>query len=387
MANRWEVPSVRADHGKYRGGLLVGLRQDRDLKKNQSLMRVSSDLLQLIREKLQRRLKRILTADLNSVQPAIKCAFDFMQSNEIIAGILHDLDMRTPQAQSDADAVLTSNCPKIGPTEVAHAGICLWVLVRYVAVGQAPMAIGIGSRLGGATTAKGMPGIPGATGCGFLAQFGATYVEPLFDYIQEQLDDTRVVLGILSKYKHRCEWFCRADLFAACKVDTRKGEKTLVYDLYKYLHDQGVQFEIEPRCVSGRIDLISAQTGKDRLVADAKIFNPDRGQNVTYLVNGFRQIYEYAKDYNEPFGYLVIYKTCEQDLAISTPHREASVPFLTHNNKTIFLLVIDIFDYAETASKRGKLKAYEITPEQLIEAVQAAATTPGGSPDPDKNPA
>ena len=115
--------------------------------------------------------------------------------------------------------------------------------------------------------------------------------------------------------------------------------------------------------------MITSQTGKDRLVADAKLFNPERGQDRGYLVKGFRQVYDYTKDFNESFGYLVIFKTCEQDLSIPTQHQESSVPFVIHNNKTIFLLVIDIFDYPESASKRGKLKTYEITSAQFVESL------------------
>ena len=84
---------------------------------------------------------------------------------------------------------------------------------------------------------------------------------------------------------------------------------------------------------------------------------------------GYRQVYEYTKDYNEPFGYLVIFRTCEHDLAIPTERQETAVPFITHNNKTIFLVVIDIFDYPESASRRGKLQASEITPAQFVESL------------------
>jgi hypothetical protein len=161
----------------------------------------------------------------------------------------------------------------------------------------------------------------------------------------------------------------RAELFARFKDDTGQGEKILASNLYEYLHDQGVQFQIEPQSASGRIDLVSAQSGKDRLVADAKLFNPGRGQDRGYITKGFRQVYEYTKDYNEPFGYLVVFKTCEQDLAIPTQHQESAVPFITHNNKTIFVVLIDIFDYPESASKRGKLQAYEITPAQFVESL------------------
>ena len=65
----------------------------------------------------------------------------------------------------------------------------------------------------------------------------------------------------------------------------------------------------------------------------------------------------------------MIFKTCEQDLAIQTQRQESTIPFVTHNNKTIFIVVIDIFDYPESASKRGKLQAYEITPEQFVESL------------------
>jgi hypothetical protein len=47
--------------------------------------------------------------------------------------------------------------------------------------------------------------------------------------------------------------------------------------------DDKKEFHIEPESASGRPDLISAQTGKDRLVADVKVFNPERGQNTAYI--------------------------------------------------------------------------------------------------------
>lgn len=202
-----------------------------------------------------------------------------------------------------------------------------------------------------------------------IEAFRIDVVEPLFGYLHEQIDEQRMMLVLLTKYKHRCEWFRRHDLLKKCRAKTRQGENALLADFCEYLHEQGVEFHIEPKSASGRIDLISSQSGRDRLAADAKIFNPQRGQTTTYLAKGFRQVYDYTKDFNEPFGYLVVFKTCQQDLSIATAHQEFSVPFFTHNNKTIFFLVIDIFSYQKSASKRGHLKAYEITPEQLVESL------------------
>ena len=178
-----------------------------------------------------------------------------------------------------------------------------------------------------------------------------------------------MMLALLRKYKHRCEWFRRRDLLHKWRAKTRQGEKALLDDLCEYLHDQGVEFHIESKSASGRIDLISAQSGPDRLAADAKIFNPQGGQNAAYLARGFRQVYDYCNDFNEPIGYLVIFKTCKQGLSITGAHQELAVPFITHNNKTIFLLIIDIFYYRQSASKRGKVKAHKITPEQLVKSL------------------
>ena len=207
-----------------------------------------------------------------------------------------------------------------------------------------------------------------------LDPFREEYVEPLFDYIDEQIDDKRMTLGLLKKYKHRCEWFRREQMLTIAKANTQQGEKSLVFDLYEYLHDQGLQFHIEPQSDSGRVDLISNQSGKDRLLADAKIFNADGSQDRGYIVKGFRQLYDYMKDYHETFGYLVIFKTCEDDLSIPTEQQESGIPFVCHNNKTIFILIIDVCCYTQSASKRGKLKVHEILPSQFIESLSDGAT-------------
>ena len=93
--------------------------------------------------------------------------------------------------------------------------------------------------------------------------------------------------------------------------------------------------------------------------------------------------YQYTKDYNDSFGYLVVFKTCREDLsvithAIGTP----AFRFLPTNNKTIFVLVIDIFDYPAPASKRGRLKSYELLEENLVRTISdstPAKSRPGFS--------
>lgn len=318
---------------------------------------MDSEYIQQIRYKLQKRLKRLNSAGFSTFKMTLSQVWGFLQDNEITKGILDDLERRFPELeetvqQSDPDTALA------GITEAENDAICYW-MTRAVALSEDSMAaVEIGRRI---TNGSGFDA--------YIEAFRQTYVEPLFDYIDEHIDDKRIVLVLLKKFKHRCEWFHRESLFGTFKDATGQGEKNLAKRLYEYLHDQGIQFHIEPVSAAGMIDLISPQTGKDRLVADAKLFNPDRGQDRGYIIKAFRQVYDYAKEYNETFGYLVIFKTGETDLSIPTANQESSVPFITHNNKTIFLLVIDIFDYAESASKRGKLKSHEITPAEFVETL------------------
>ena len=208
------------------------------------------------------------------------------------------------------------------------------------------------------------------------------FIEPLFDYIDEQIDDRRTVLGLLLKYKHHIEWFRRDDLRTKFQANTRKGEKILACDLYAYLHDQGLDFWIEPSSISGEADMVSAQEGPGRLVADVKIFDPGKAKGTSYLHSAFNQVYQYTKDYNDSFGYLVIFKTCPEDLSVNARDQDAGIPFFTHNSKTIFLLVIDIFDYPAPASKRGHLKSYELLGQDLVRTISDSATvgSPPGSP-------
>jgi hypothetical protein len=284
-------------------------------------------------------------------------SWGFLQENEITKGILDDLENRSTETEALADKTLNGE-PQLGDSEAANDGICYWVVKKCALSVNPRVEINVGQHLSDDLKYDEM-----------IEAFRLSFVEPLFDYLDEHIDDKRMVLTLLNKYKHRCEWFRRDQLREQFRSDTQRGEKVLANDLYEYLHDQGIEFHIEPSSASGRIDLLSAQTGKDRLVADAKIFNPERGQSASYLAKGFRQIYDYTKDYNEQFAYLVIFKTCQDDLSIAMPKQESSIPFITHNNKTIFFVVVDICEYDETASKRGKLKSYELTSAELVEAL------------------
>src|SRR5450755_3697685 len=231
---------------------------------------MDSEYIQFVRYKLQKRLKRLNTASQQSFRGALVQTWTFLQSNEITKGILDDLERRVPSAKADAERVTGEGIGMVGETELENDAICYWVVKLCATV---PFT----QRDSDEHRNLALHHLDNTSS--YLETFQQEYVETLFDYIDEQIDDKRMTLVILKKFKHNCEWFHRAELFAKFREDTGQGEKVLAANLYEYLHDQGMQFQIEPESASGRIDLISAQTGRDRLVADAKLFNPDRGQD------------------------------------------------------------------------------------------------------------
>ena len=132
------------------------------------------------------------------------------------------------------------------------------------------------------------------------------------------------------------------------------------------MNNAGIDFNVEPKSVSGIVDFITEQIGDNRIIADAKIYWPDKNKGKPYLVSGFNQVYTYTCDYNEPFGYLIIFKLAGEDIRFLFPVTQSGFPSYTCNNKTIFFVVIDIFDYGDPASKRGKRQAIDISENDLI---------------------
>lgn len=212
-----------------------------------------------------------------------------------------------------------------------------------------------------------------------LSSFCETFLEPFYDYLDEHLDDTGAILALLRRYKQRCEWFHRKRLLETFEDDTRNGEKNLAYDAYEYLFDQGLELYIEPESPAGRPDMVSAEIGAERLIADAKIFSGTK----SYLIKGFRQIYDYAAEHNSPVGFLLIFKTCEKDLHLSLTGAVSGTPYVIHNNRTFFFVVVDLFAYQQSASKRGQLAAVELTAAELVSEVEKISREDAGEGTPD----
>lgn len=320
---------------------------------------MDSEYLQHVRYKLQKRLKRLNTAEFQEFHEVLIQVWAYLNTSPLTSSLLDDLQARFPGVEADADNLFKGQGRDIA-TEAENTAFCYWVIKKCTIATNNGVEIQIGRKLD--RTASNHNDA--------IEVFRRVLLEPLFDYLDEEIDDKRIALALLRKFKHKVEWFDRERLRANYVSNTGRGEKNLALELYAYLHDQGIEFSIEPSSASGEADLVSAQRGEQRLVADVKVFDPEGGKDKRHLRSGFAQVYQYTKDFNELFGFLVVFKLCKEDLAVTSSELASGWPVFRHNNKTLFVLVIDIFDYAQSASKRGPLKSYELTSSELIESLE-----------------
>lgn len=316
---------------------------------------MESQYLQNVRYKLQRRIRRLNEADHNQFLYRLKRFFTLFDSTPVLAGVAEELLAAFPDTSSTVEKIYNHQ-PLVGITEAEEAAIAYGVLRRYAAQDNVFV-------------------LPPHFSHSDMNEFRAAYLTPFSDYVDEHIDDRDFVLFTLLKYKHRCEWFRRTELYKRWEEDSRSGEKQLALDLNEYLFEQGVEFQVEPASASGRADIVAAASSDFPMVADAKVFKPGGGK--AYLIQGFRQVYQYACDHNQPFGYLAIFNVSDCQLRFAAASVGVPVPYVTCNNKTIFFLEIDIFPHAESASKRKSADVLEITQEEILGTITASQQAVG----------
>ncbi|HWG19483.1 MAG TPA: hypothetical protein VG225_03065 [Terracidiphilus sp.] len=298
-------------------------------------------ILQDLRYKLQKRIQRLSSANFETFNSELVRVFDFFDSNSTLRGAVIELQAKFPQLDEELTTALAKRQILEGSTEAEHAAIGLNILKRIlVSKSQIPYLEFVHQVSGGFDKA--------------LDRFRERYLEPFYEYIDERVDERNLVLSELVRFKHLAEWFRRAELWEKWKSAPRSGEHALAFSVYEFLYEQGVDFQIEPASASGEADMVSAQHSSTPLVADVKIFDPSSSRGSTYILRGFHQVYRYLHDYNQPIGYLVVFKGSEKQLEVATNlDNTDNVPHVQLGDKTIFLIQIDIFPHEEPASKRA----------------------------------
>ena len=316
-----------------------------------------SQITQNLRLKLQKRIQRLNTEKENAFWMYLQRFWLFFDSQPICVGIVDALVTQYPELGNTTERIFQGE-GLLGESEEEAAAIGYSVLRRLSNPDYAPQIFQIGSIFAEHADSNNVPTI-----------IRSIFLDPFYEYIDEQLDDQKLVLNLLIRYKHRSEWFHRDHLLSLMRGDPRKAEKLLALNFYSYLYDQGFDFTIEPSSTSGEIDIIAAQGTEDPLLADAKIFDAnDRGKR--YIRKAFNQIYTYTQQYNEPFGYLVIFKVTDRNLCFSLSNKSSSIPAVTYNHKTIFLITIDIHENPKPVSQRNPLSSVIISEEDLTQPIE-----------------
>lgn len=290
---------------------------------------MNRDYIQGLRYKLQKRFRRLNSADSSVFRSTLKQFWRFMHEHPLCAGVLEGITTRLPEADAEAEKICDQNRGLLFGDEFQSVAVSYFVIGRCLNSPNDRAEVMVARNYTDDSNYNDI-----------LNTFRAVIVEPLYEYVDEQLDDQGAVLAFLRRYKQKCEWFQREELFTLWSGNTRIGERLLARHLYEYLFDQGLDFYIEPSSASGEVDLIADQKGRDRIIADVKVFHNDTPKE--YIAKGFNQVYRYLLDYNESSGYLIIYKTSNKDLSFAVSNNSQFMPFVTHNHKTIFFMVVDI---------------------------------------------
>lgn len=324
---------------------------------------MDSAYLQRIRFQLQKRVRRLNSCAYPLFHSSLVQFWNYLRAQSITAGILAKLE---PQAETLDDekfkSLLNQQGVNVFNTEAEQLAFA-YSVIRYCAQqpldGRSMPEIRIGHSI--ASKSKHDDS---------LNDFREVFLEPLYEYIDDALDQQGAVLSLLLKYKRKVEWFERDELARMALGD----ERTLAKHLYAYLFDQGLDFHIEPQSASGETDLVASE-----LVLDAKVFDGGRRGN-QYLANGVHQVHTYARDFNQEVGYLVVYKICPETIDFTFSVAGQHAPYVTVGGKTIYVFVIDICKHEAGASKRGAMKVHTIDQAFLIREVEAAVSDESQSP-------
>jgi hypothetical protein len=182
--------------------------------------------------------------------------------------------------------------------------------------------------------------------------FKTRFLNPLWDYFQDKLEDLQFLIGRVLQYKQRCEWFERQRLKDVVdKTDADKIEKVLKQDLFLYLHDQGITFYIEPYSDRGEIDLVLDQKTEGRTYIEVKVFD-NAGRDKKGIVAGFSQLWRYMDTYNATTGYLVVYNVSDHQLSFMGEPGVSFAAAFRRGPCTIYAVPIEIFPHTKPISQR-----------------------------------
>lgn len=206
---------------------------------------MDSAYLQRIRFQLQKRVRRLNSCSYLVFHSSLVQFWNYLQSQSLTSGILGKLEAQAKTYTDEIAAITTKHEIEEFNTEAEQFAFAYRV-IQHCAV--QPLSRLLGPEVTIAHAISGEYKHDEA-----LNQFREMFLEPLYEYIDDALDQQGAVLSLLLKYKRKVEWFEREALAQIASGDERK----LAKHLYAYLFDQGLDFHIEPQSASGEADLVA----------------------------------------------------------------------------------------------------------------------------------
>jgi hypothetical protein len=325
---------------------------------------MSSEYIQNLRYKLQKRVRKLNSADYNLFHHYLKQFWNFLSQNTLFKEILKEIEDKYKECEKNAEKILEGKL-SIEHEEGLQIGNSYFVIKSCVESEDRKKEIMICCP---SLTTKFDESID---------HFREMFLEPFYEYIDEQLDEQNLVLNFLLRYKKKTEWFTRKVLYEKMETEKNNGEtrieeRVLSPDLYEYLFDQGIDFQIEPKIATGRPDLVIEEMKKE-LVADCKIYHEGSKVNIS---NGISQVYTYLQDTGKQFGYLIIFNPSEKTLIFDVKNQTQPLPHIKIGNKTIFLMIVDINLNKLTASKQKTKDIITISEKDLLKPTTDSPNTP-----------
>lgn len=322
---------------------------------------MDSNYLQQQRYLLQKKVKRLNSCNVQVFHSLLVQFWVYVRAHALYGPVLGKLDAEAPKFAEEVASVSKGEV-LLFDTEKEFTEFN-FRLLEHCAV--QPLGKGLGPEVG---IGRGIER-SSKNFSDMLDAFRDAHLEPFYEYLDEALDSQAAVLSLLLKYKRHVEWFERDEVRALAAM----GERRVAKHLYSYLFNQGLDFHIEPQSISGEADLVAPE-----LVLDAKLFDGDSSRHgKRYVLHGVNQLLTYTRDFHQQVGYLVVYRTCPEDLQFSFARTDMLVPFTVIDGRIIYFLVVDVCEYSASASKRGTLKTHVIDETEVRTVVQEQATATG----------
>lgn len=149
--------------------------------------------------------------------------------------------------------------------------------------------------------------------------FSEILLHPLVSYLRSSMEIRHRVLILLSRYRQRSEWFTDKEQIKVILESGKNIENKLKRDFLRYLFDNGIDFSVESEVPpgGGEVDVLAVLPEFGPLPIEVKVFDGEK-RNASYITGGIAQTADYARKFNSPEAYYIVYNVAE-DTKLSLP--------------------------------------------------------------------